>query len=96
MASWSDVEYIVQIPLDERALEELEILLASADVFTATFQDIGVAVFRAETYIRESVEHGTQTVFVIDRNLFTRLLSLGHGESATHAHRVAAGVLAFA
>lgn len=96
MASMSDVEYVVRIPIDEHALKELETLLTSADVFTTTFQDLGVAVFRAETYIRESVDHGTQTVFVIDRNLFTRLLSLGHGESATYAHRVAAGVLAFA
>ncbi len=93
----SDVEYIVRIPIDEPALKEIEVRLAAADVFTATFQQFGLAVFRAETYLRESLDHGTQCVFVFDRNLFTRLLSLGRGKSATtDAHRVAAAVLAFA
>lgn len=92
----SDVKYVVRIPIDERALQEIETLLMSADVFTTTFQQLGPAVFRAETYIRESLDHGTQCVFVVDRNLFTRLLALGRGESAAPAHRVAAAVLAFA
>lgn len=92
----SDVEHMVRIPIDERALKELESLLTSADVFTTTFQHLGPAIFLAETYIRESLNHGTKCVFMVDRNLFTRLLSLGRGERATHAHQVAAAVLAFA
>ncbi|MEK6763698.1 MAG: hypothetical protein AABY96_13375 [Nitrospirota bacterium] len=92
----SDVEHMVRIPIDERALKELESLLTSADVFTTTFQHLGPAIFLAETYIWESLNHGTKCVFMVDRNLFTRLLSLGRGERATHAHQVAAAVLAFA
>jgi hypothetical protein len=92
----SDMEYMVRIPIDERALKELESLLTSVDVFTATFQHLGPAIFRAETYIRESLDYRTKCVFMVDRNLFTRLLSLGRGERATQAHRVAAAVLAFA
>lgn len=90
------MEHMVRIPIDERALKELESLLTSADVFTTTFQHLGPAIFRAETYIRESLNHGTKCVFMVDRNLFTRLLSLGRGERATYAHQVAAAVLAFA
>lgn len=53
-------------------------------------------MFRAETYLRESLDHGTHFVFMMDRNLITRLIFLSRGESATHAHRVAAAVHAFA
>jgi hypothetical protein len=90
------VDYAVRIPIDENALFALEKLLTTSDVFTTTFQDLGNAVFRAETYMRESIEHDTETVVLMDRNLFTRLISLGNGERSTGAHRVAAGVLAFA
>lgn len=90
------MEYIVRIPIDEFALKEIEALLTEADVFTSPFQSFGSAVSRAETYIRESLDHGTQCVFVLDRNLLTRVLSLGRGERATYAHCVAAAVLAFA
>lgn len=92
----SDQEYIVRIPIDEHALTEIETLLMSADVLTTTFQHLGPAVFCAKTYIQESLDHGTQCVFVVDRNLLTRLLSLGRGRSATNEHRVTAAVLAFA
>ena len=90
------MEYIVRIPIDESALKEIEVLLTEADVFTSPFHSFGPAVSRAETYIRESLDHGTQCVLVLDRNLLTRVLSLGRGERATHAHCVAAAVLAFA
>ncbi len=85
----------VWVPVDITDLSLIEDLLRQSDVFTTTFQALGDARYRADTFLREKLS-GTRIVLRMDRNLLTSLLALARGEQAEERHRIAAAVQAFA
>jgi hypothetical protein len=89
---------IVNIPIDERDLATLEDYLRDADVFTTSFNELGDTVYKAGTYLAENLLHETKIIFLLDRNVFTRLIAIARARRSEldDAHRVAAAVLSFA
>jgi hypothetical protein len=91
-----DEETAVLIPVLPEDLLEIQRLLKEHDVFTTTFRKLGDAQYEAGTYLSEQLSAGTEIVFRLDRNLFTRIIDLAQGRKATIHHRIAAAVQAFA
>lgn len=84
------------VPIDPGDLRRIAEQLRSADVFTPTFLAPEVDHYDPAIYLQQSHRFATGTVLRVDRNVFTRLLGMVRGHSPSDAHRISAGVLAFA
>jgi hypothetical protein len=87
---------IHKLPLDQRDVEAIAVLLRGRDVFTPSFITTGTDVYDPLTYAQQRVISGTRTILLADRNVFTRWLALLNGIVAEAEHQVVAAVMAFA
>lgn len=87
---------IHRLPLDQREVEAITLLLRGQGVFTPSFIQAGADVYNPLTYVQQRVVSKTKTILLADRNVFTRWLGLLNGAVAGPEHRIAAAVMAFA
>jgi hypothetical protein len=89
-----DDEVLYHCPLAPEKTKALEDLLRQAQCFSPSFTDIDP--YSIETYIVQLARHGIETTFLIDRNIYSQILTLAKGTAITEKTRVAAGIMAFA
>jgi hypothetical protein len=89
-----DDKIIYHAPLGKERAGNLEALLRDASCFCASF--VGADPYSIETYIFQLARHRTNTVFILDRNIYSQVLALAKGKAVTRGTRVAAGIMAFA
>lgn len=93
-APTADARYWVPIvPADLLQIAER---LRSTDVFTPTFVAPEIDRYNPAVYRHQASQHETSTRLLADRNLLSRWVGLVRGDKPQSAHRLAAGVLAFA
>lgn len=84
------------VPIDPADLRQIAAKLRARDVFTPTFVAPEVDHYDPAVYRQQLERFGTPTQLLVDRNLVTRWIGLVRNEPPEEAHRLAAGVLAFA
>lgn len=89
-----DDQIIYHAPIGKEKAADLENLLREASCFCPSF--IGTDPYLIETYILQFTHHRTDTVFLLDRNIYSQVLAMSKGKAATQGARVAAGIMAFA
>jgi hypothetical protein len=89
-----DDEVLYHCALAPQKITALEDLLCQARCFSPSFT--GVDPYSIETYIVQFAGYGIETTFLIDRNIYSQILTLAKGATISEKTRVAAGVMAFA
>ena len=84
------------IPISEPDEESITSLLRQADVFTPTFIVDDEDIYDLILYRRQALDFNTKTKLFVDRNVFTRWISLIRGTPTDAMHSRAAAVMAFA
>lgn len=92
--------YPTPIPVDE--LRSIQQMLATENAICSAFTPARFDAYNCFGFLEQKARHGVETCFIIDRNIFTRIISLARGEpvskktkEAENAYRIAAGALAF-
>src|SRR5208282_957417 len=91
--------YPTPIPLKD--LQSIQQMLAKDDLISSAFPPARINVYDCFSFLQQKDLYGIDTYFILDRNIFTRIVSLARGEGvpqkkeAENAYRIAAGALAF-
>jgi hypothetical protein len=92
--------YPTPIPLKD--LQSIQQMLAKDDLICSAFPLARMNVYDCFSFLKQKDLYGTDTCFILDRNIFTRIVSLARGETvsrktkeAEDAYRIAAGALSF-
>jgi hypothetical protein len=92
--------YPTPIPFED--LQSVQQMLARKDLICSAFPLSKINVYDCFSFLQQKVLYDTDTYFILDRNIFTRIVSLARGEAfsrktkeAEDAYRIAAGALAF-
>lgn len=88
------------IPVDD--LRSIQQMLATENAICSAFKSARFDAYNCFGFLEQKLRYGVETCFIIDRNIFTRIISLTRGEAvprktkeAKYAYRLAAGALAF-
>jgi hypothetical protein len=84
---------IHRYPIDLVDVEQIESYLRGRDCFCASFLDADP--YMTALYLDQACRHQTETTFVLDRNIFSEVLTLVHGGTVTIKRPLAAYVMAF-
>jgi hypothetical protein len=84
------------VPIAPGDLRRIAGQLRARDVFTPTFVASETDRYDPAIYLQQSARFATSTRLLVDRNLLIRWVTLVRGDEPQEAHRVAAGVMAFA
>ncbi len=77
-------------------------MLAAENAICSAYTPVRFDAYNCFGFLEQKARYGVETCFIIDRNIFTRIVSLARGEpvcrktrEAEKAYRIAAGALAF-
>jgi hypothetical protein len=84
------------VPIAPSDLTQIADLLRARDVFTPTFSAAETDRYDPMVYRHQAERFATSTRLLVDRNLLSRWVGLVNGVAPQEAHRLAAGVMAFA
>lgn len=85
-----------RVPIAPDDLAEIAARLRARDVFTPSFANSEIDRYDPALYLDQKARVATSTQLLIDRNLLSRWVAVVNGVEPQDAHRLAAGVMAFA
>jgi hypothetical protein len=89
-----DGDVMYHNPLGPDKANELQNLLRQGNCFVPSFATEDP--YAIETYVVQYATHQTNVVFLLDRNIYSQVLSLAKGAVVNEKTRFAAGIMAFA